>query len=212
MAASLAGEEAEEEARLVARVRTMLALLRCCVHTLSPHSRRWGPLTPHLPGILAQVSALVSLLLLPSLRCSLESKVGVSRSGGGGGGNAHSRHRSVRTGASHERLGGEERGNEEREEEGAVAPEVLSAMAVRWEVSVSAARIIALARKPQKSLVPYERARNMAKGSEFRVLFFSFFRRCGGVRRWRWIEEVLSVRCRYLSSLASLMHECMPRQ
>ena len=76
MAASLAGEEAEEEARLVARVRTMLALLRCCVHTLSPHSRRWGPLTPHLPGILAQVSALVSLLLLPSLRCSLESKGG----------------------------------------------------------------------------------------------------------------------------------------
>ena len=72
-------------------------------------------------------------------------------------------------------MGGEERGLEEREEEGAEAPEVLSAMAVRWEVSVSAARIIALARKPQKSLVPYERAKNMARDVSFEVCVFPPF-------------------------------------
>ena len=73
-------------------------------------------------------------------------------------------------------MGGEERGDEEREEEGTEVPEVLSAMAVRWEVSVSAARIIALARNPQKSLVPYERAKNMAWDVSFGVsVFFPFF-------------------------------------
>eukprot|EP00277_Geminigera_cryophila_P047988 CAMPEP_0173070780 /NCGR_PEP_ID=MMETSP1102-20130122/8829_1 /TAXON_ID=49646 /ORGANISM="Geminigera sp., Strain Caron Lab Isolate" /LENGTH=112 /DNA_ID=CAMNT_0013939131 /DNA_START=104 /DNA_END=438 /DNA_ORIENTATION=+ len=50
---------------LLPRVRTTLGLLRSCLVSLSTHSRRWGTMAPHIPAILAHLSALVSHLLLP---------------------------------------------------------------------------------------------------------------------------------------------------
>ena len=123
-------------------MRTTLALVRCCLLALSPHSRRWGTLTPHLPSILAHLSALISHLLLPPLSgaaARAHAASGVPEAGGGGDdvsvagrGAGEARKRSSDADAGH----------------GASRD-----LAARWDVCVRAGGLVALALRRSEVLV-----------------------------------------------------------
>lgn len=120
-----------DESVVLPRVGTSFALLHCCLVVISPHSRRWGPLMTHLPAILAHVSVLVSHLLLPcdaAWQNSAKTTSGTPMSDGGG-------------------YAGESCATEER------PSGRLGLIGARWEVCVSAARLMALALRRNEALV-----------------------------------------------------------
>ena len=124
-----------------------MALLQSCLVNLSAQSRRWGPLLQHLPAIIAHLSSLVMLLLhapagISSAHHSSSPSEpacvfagGKTHTGGGGGGGG-------------EGGGGGGRGG--RDQRAGVACEQrrsgdTGGIAGRWQVGLSAARLIALA-------------------------------------------------------------------
>jgi hypothetical protein len=127
-----------------------MALLQSCLVNLSAQSRRWGPLLRHLPAIIAHLSSLVMLLLhAPAGISSAQHSSSTSESarvfaggkayaGGGGGG---------RGGGGGGVVGGGGGGVDQR---AGVACEQrrsgdTGGIAGRWQVGLSAARLIALA-------------------------------------------------------------------
>ena len=140
----------EQEEALLQRVRATVSLVRSSLTAMTPHSRRWGPMLPQLPNIIANISALVTCLVQRPLHAAatttspapVTASAAVDAARGAVGG----REWGLLTGAARDPsddalLSGTVRSGRES---GLLAAEP-GDMAPRWQAAVSAAKVVALA-------------------------------------------------------------------
>ena len=136
----------EQEEALLQRVRATVSLVRSSLTAMTPHSRRWGPMLPQLPNVIANISALVTCLVQRPLHAAATATspaaVTVDAARAAGGGREWGLVTGAARGPSDDALlsGAERSGRESRllaAEPGGMAP--------RWQAAVSAAKVVALA-------------------------------------------------------------------